>query len=320
MSRSYRPDSTTATPARRVLAVAVACGFAGLVVAACSASAPPSAGVASGAGGAVGSAPSAGRAAAPEPAPAAGSQPGNTTDLAKLAQSQSLIYTASLTIQVKDVTGTATKASNDVTSVGGYVANEQETIPASKHAMAQVTLQLKIPVTAYQATLPELSALGREVSLSKQTQDVTQQVADVGSRVASDQAAIKQLRALLSRAGDVASLLSVQDEINSQEADLESLLAQQQALDHETSYGTVTMQINGPKAKTVHKKKPKTHHGLVAGLGTGWRALKAVVVWLLTALGTILPFAIPVAVIGGVIYVGRRRITRRRRSQPAGTA
>jgi hypothetical protein len=40
--------------------------------------------------------------------------------------------------------------------------------------------------------------------------------------------------------------------------------------------------------------------------------LKAVIVWLLTALGTLLPFAVPVAAIGGIIYLGRRRVIRRR--------
>ena len=84
--------------------------------------------------------------------------------------------------------------------------------------------------------------------------DVTQQVADVGSRVASAQAAISQLRALLKRAGSVGALLSVQDEINSQEASLEALLAQQRSLAHETSYATVTVTLIGHHAKIVHKE------------------------------------------------------------------
>jgi hypothetical protein len=37
-----------------------------------------------------------------------------------------------------------------------------------------------------------------------------------------------------------------------------------------------------------------------------------VIVWLLTALGTLLPFAVSVVVIGGFIYLGRRRVSRRR--------
>ena len=321
MSHSCSPDG--AIPVRpsprlataRYAAAAAAGAGAVLLLAACSSSAS-------------GSAPAQRQAAAPAaPAPqpgaagygASGTINGATSarqlsvsDLARLSPAQSIIYTATLTISVSNVTATATQASNDAAAAGGYIASEQQTQPRGKHKAAQVILELKIPVAAYQTTLTKLSALGKQLSFSTQAQDVTQQVADVTSRVTSAQAAIKQLRALLSRAGNVGQLLSVQDEINTQESSLESLLAQQRALSRETSYGTVTLQVNGPHAKAVHKKKPKAHHGLVAGLGTGWRALKVVVVWLLTALGTVLPFAVPIVVIGGIIYIGRRRLIRRR--------
>ncbi len=248
----------------------------------------------------------------------AGQSASGAGEISALLPLQNIIYTASLTLAVSNVTAAATQASNDVTAAGGYIAGEQQTAPGGKHEGAKVSLQLKIPVAAYQATLAKLTALGKPVSFSTEAQDVTQQVADVNSRVASAKAAITQLRALLRRAGNVSALLSVQDEINAQESDLESLLAQQQALDHETSYATVTLQVTGRKAASAPGKKAS--HGLVAGLGAGWRALKLVVGWLLTAIGAVLPFAIPLAVIGCIVYAGRRRQARRRKSQPAGTA
>ena len=87
-------------------------------------------------------------------------------------------------------------------------------------------MTFKIPVAAYATTLAALSGsgLGTQLSLTQQTQDVTQQVADVSSRVASDDAAIAQLRSLLSRAGSVGELLTVQNQIDSEESDLESML------------------------------------------------------------------------------------------------
>ena len=72
------------------------------------------------------------------------------------------------------------------------------------------------------------TGLGTQISLTQQAQDVTQQVADTSSLVASDQAAITQLRALLKRAGSVSDLLSVQNQIDSQTSDLEAMLAQQE--------------------------------------------------------------------------------------------
>ena len=112
-------------------------------------------------------------------------------------------------------------------------------------------------------------------------------VTDVNSQVTSDDAAIAQLRALLSHAGSVADLLSVQNQINSEESGLELLESQQRELGRDTTYATVIMTIDGPKAKVVvkHHAKPKPPPGLTGGLGAGWHALKVSTSWTLLAVG-----------------------------------
>ncbi len=233
---------------------------------------------------------------------------------------QSIIHTAFLTDRTRQVTAAATTDTNIVTAVGGYVSGEQETVPPGRFGVPQITLELKIPATQWAPVVAKLRGLpgGHEISFSQHAQDVTQQVADVGSRVTSAQAAISQLRALLKRAGSVGALLSVQDEINSQEASLEALLAQQRSLAHETSYGTITVTLVGHHAKIVHKKhKKKASPGFAAGLRGGWDALVLVVGWLLTALGSVLPFLIPAALIGAIAFEVRRRRLGRRKTPPA---
>lgn len=255
--------------------------------------------------------------AAPAPAGAGGKLV--TGRLARLTlPTQSIIYTAFLTVRVTDVTAAATKATSIVTGVGGYVSGEHEFIPPGRHGTAQVTLELKIPVAQYSQTLATLrsAAFGKQVSFDQHAQNVTQQVADVSSRVASAQAAIRQLRALLSKAGSVSALLSVQEEINSQQSDLEALLAQQRALAHETSYGTVSVVLLGHHAVIV--KKQKKAPGFAAGLRNGWHALALAVGWLLTALGSVLPFLIPAVLIGAVAFEIRRRLARRKTPPVAG--
>jgi len=228
---------------------------------------------------------------------------------------QSIIYTADITIRVvKDVTGTASNVTTIASSAGGYVAGEREMFPQGKFGVPQINLVLKIPAAQFTQTLAKLSApdLGKRLSFSQRAQNVTQQVADVTSRVGSAQAAIRQLRALLSKAGSVGQLLSVQNEINSQESNLEALLAQQRALTHETSFGTVTVLLVGHHARIVKKHKKKTSHGFVAGLRGGWHALGLVVGWVLTALGSVLPFLIPAGLIGAIAFESRRRLARRK--------
>ncbi len=237
---------------------------------------------------------------------------------AQLALSrQSIIYTANLTIRTQNVTAAADRATGIVTAAGGYVSSEQSSINPADRARSRVTLQLKIPVTVYPSTLRTLSAvLGTQTALAQHARDVTGQVADVTSRVTSAQDAITQLQALLKRAGTVSSLLGVQEQINSQEAGLEALQAQQRALARETSYATVSVTLLGQhRAAAAAQRKSR---GFLAGLGAGWRGLRLAFAWLLTVLGTALPFALVVIAVGSAGYAARRPLRRllRRGSRP----
>jgi Domain of unknown function (DUF4349) len=262
----------------------------------------------------------AGQAAAPAPmtgtagrSAADSAQPQNGTGTtARLAPASDIIYTAQLTVRASNVSSAAAKAAQIADSAGGYVSNETTSANPDHPSEATASVQLKIPVAAYQATLGQLAGgLGTQLSLQQQAQDVTEQVADVNSQVTSDQAAIVQLRALLVHAGSVSDLLSVQNQINAEEADLESMQAQQRALDHEVTYATLTLTILGPRAKALvhHAKAPPS---LAGGLSAGWRAFRVAVSWTLALLGALAPFAAAAALAVFVIYRGRRWVIRRR--------
>ncbi|MGH3175326.1 MAG: DUF4349 domain-containing protein, partial [Streptosporangiaceae bacterium] len=220
-----------------------------------------------------------GKAAAPGSAFSNTGGQGGTGTTARLAPASSIIYTAQLTVRAGDVSSAAAQAAQIADGVGGYVSSETAKVNPDHPSEATASVQLKIPVVAYAATLGQLGhRLGTQLALQQQAQDVTQQVADVDSQVASDQAAIAQLRALLSHAGSVGDLLSVQNQINQEESNLESMQAQQLALSRETSYATVTLTILGPKAKPV-LHRPKVPPTLAGGFTAGWHALRVAVSW-----------------------------------------
>ena len=251
-----------------------------------------------------------------------GAGAGQDASAARLAPAgQQLIYTAQLTVRARSVDDAVSQATSIATAVGGYVSSENASSDPAQPSQSLAAVTLKIPVVAYPTTLSELSGnvLGTRLSLTQQTQDVTQQVADVSSRVASDEAAIAQLRALLSRAGSVGDLLSVQNQIDSEESDLEAMLSQQNALNHETAYATVALTIVGPKAAVKPKPKPAPPPGLVSGLAGGWHALRVAVSWLLAIIGAIAPFAAIVAVAGLAALWVRRRLAART-ARPADSA
>jgi hypothetical protein len=287
----------------------------GMLLAGCSGTSASSASAASAAGVAAPTAaalaPGAG-APGSRAASSATGQPANAGTTTRLAPANDIIYTAQLTVRAANVSSAAARAAQITEGVGGYVSNETTSADPDHPAQAIATVQVKIPVASYLAILGQLAGgLGTQLSLQEQAQDVTQQVADVNSQVASDQAAIVQLRALLSHAGSVGDLLDVQNQINNEESALEAIQAQQRALSHETSYATVTLTILGPKAKPV-PHRTKAPPSLAGGLGAGWHALKVSLSWTLAFLGAIAPFAAIAAIAGYAIYRARRWMLRRR--------
>ena len=305
---------------------------AGLLIAACSGAASSNSGIASSstAGGAGGTSAQLGPRAAALPAASAvqngagehqaasgfsTSKGGTatTTGARLLPVSQSIIRTANLTVSVPSATKAAATATNYVTGAGGYTAGEQAQLSPSRQQRQMVSMTLKVPQADYGAALSRLSSLGKETSLQQQSTDVTQQVADVASRVTSEQDAIASLRGLLKRAATVTGLLQVQQQISGDEASLEALQAQQRALDRETSYATISLLLLGPKPHAVvHHRHHAGHHGFVGGLSSGWRGLGHATTWVLTVLGAVLPFAAAVVVLGGAGYLLWRRFGRRR--------
>ena len=238
--------------------------------------------------------------------------PGRSPSLTALAP-PAIIHTASLTVRVANVQAAASRATHIAALAGGYVATEQTALSRERSVQSVINIQFKVPAGAYQATLTALAGLGTRLSESQQAQDVTQTVADVSSRVASAQAAIAQLRRLLTRTGSVSGLLSVQDQINQEEASLEALQSQQRALAGETTFATISLVIvSAPLVHHHHHHAKKAAGGFLGGLTAGWHALRTVVGAVLTATGALLPFAIILALLALAVYAARRRLARRK--------
>jgi hypothetical protein len=205
------------------------------------------------------------------------------------------ILTADLTLRARsgaDVADIATRATDMATAAGGELAGDRRTEAGSE---TRADLILKVPPVKYDTTLERMSKLGKELSRSAQTEDVTDQVVDIASRVSSQEASVARIRKLLTGARNLGEVVQIEGELAKREADLESLKARQRALDGQTSFATITLHVRGPKAAAATRAKPPG--GFTAGLNAGWKAFTAATTWLLTAVGALLPFLILAAVI-----------------------
>lgn len=270
-----------------------------LLLAGCSAGSNSSSGTARSAPGLGAPVQSVPGAARPRNAPTANTLP------ARLALAQAIVYSADLTMQAGDVNAAAARAKQLVATAGGYVGNE-DTISGPPSA----TITFQVPSARYAAVLDQLgsSRIGRRLSLQQRTQDVSQDVADTTSRVASAKATLASFRGLLKRATTVDQVIQVEQEIATREADLESLQARQRSLNGQTSFATVTLRVESAKARHA------ATGGFLGALASGWHAFTAFVGGIGMAFAAMLPFLIVAAVIGTLV---RWLVRRRRRSTPS---
>lgn len=289
---------------KRIVITAVAVGLLGLV-----------AGCSHGSGRATSSAAgTADRAAAPsavDPAGAAGKRASGANS-APVADPAVKIRTADLTVSVRradDVSTQADRAGVIARRYGGDVYAEQLT--AGGHAHAVVTL--KVAPQHLNDALDDLSALGKEQERHISTEDVTEQVADVTSRVHSAEAAVAKLDALYAQASKVSDLLEIDQQIADREADLEALQAKQRALAAQTSLATIDLTLTTAAAPPAHHEK---RTGFLGGLANGWDAFVSAAGAVATGVGAVLPFALALAVLAAAIWRGRRWLRASRHASP----
>ncbi|REE95262.1 uncharacterized protein DUF4349 [Thermomonospora umbrina] len=224
---------------------------------------------------------------------------------------RAVVYTATLKVRATNVDESAGRAKQLVLAAGGYIATESS-------GAGRTDLTFKIPSDRYAVTLDELTRrLGRRLSLGQQAEDVTEEVADVESRVRSAEAALVSFRKLLDRADTVGEVINVEQEIASRQAELESLQARQKSLAHRTRYATVTLELVGPVAPVVEEVADDDRGGFLGGLERGWNGLVAVVSGVLVAAGLLLPFLVPAALIAWVAGRVRRTLRSRRERRTA---
>ena len=153
---------------------------------------------------------------------------------------------------------------------------------------------------------------GKVLSQTSSSQDVTGDIADLGSRVASQRASLERVRALMTRATSLQDVVTLESELSRRQADLEALEARLATLSDQADLSTLTVLLRTPG---VAPAQPDT--GFLAGLRSGWHALQASTTAVLTVLGALLPVAVLAVVIGWpVLRYLRRRAGRRVAATP----
>lgn len=229
---------------------------------------------------------------------------------------------ADLSLRVTDLAAAASRIRAAATAAGGLVVAEQVSSDPTPTPTARPlddttgsgaettrstgsgTVTVSVPAARLDATLDELAKVGTVLSRETGTDDVTGTYVDTQSRVASMQASVARVRALMGRATKLSDIVSLEGELSRREADLEALQTQLATLKDAVALSPVTVRLTTDVAP-VPEPAPT---GFVAGLTAGWRAFTSSVTVVLTGLGALLPFAGLAALVGvpAVLWWRRR--------------
>ncbi|MFD4728393.1 DUF4349 domain-containing protein [Streptomyces seoulensis] len=248
---------------------------------------------------------------APSAAPGAGGGAAEDGKSARRAPrlAPSVIRTASLEVEVRDVPGALAKARQVTEDAGGYVG--EESTDRDDDGGERTRVVLRVPSERYAEVLGSLQGTGKLLRRTARAQDVTDQVVDVDSRVKSQRASVARVRELMDRADKLTDVVALEGELSSREADLEALLAQQASLKDRTGLATITLSLAG---KGAQPGAGSDTPGFLDALSGGWHAFLTMLRWIALVVGAVLPFA---ALLALLVFLWRRVVRPRLPRRPA---
>ena len=234
-----------------------------------------------------------------------------------LRTTRMIIREGQLSIEVESILEAMDAARAVVEGIGGRV-DASHIVGVDPEKYGSVTL--RVPSSSFDAVVGELRTLGRLLSESSSSADVTEEYVDLEARRGNLEETEQKLQAFLDKAEDVEDLLAVQRELTTTRGEIERLTGRINLLSALVSESTIAVEFTQPGAEP-----PIT--------GDGWRpgeTLEDAARALVTVLRVVGDVAIVTAVFSPVIvalivvvWLIRRRWLRsasRRRASESSTA
>jgi hypothetical protein len=223
------------------------------------------------------------------------------------------VGTIFLTVGSTRFESTLTQLTDFATTDGGFVASTESHMGTkATHMYSTGSIVLEVPVHNFTMLVDQVRHAGVATSVMTSANDVTGQYIDLQARISALQLSRAQYLKIMSRTNSIGGILSIQDQLNSIQSQIEQLQASLGLLNSETTYATLTVsmsvaghQVNPPlhPATGVDKAWHESLHGFAAGFE-----------WLVRIAG---PLLFALLVLAALLLLGRLtwRATERRRSR-----
>ena len=179
-------------------------------------------------------------------------------EISPISIGRQIIFTAEIEIRVEDVLAATTTANEAIAEVGGFLYG-QTTVAGSR---PRTVLTYKVYPEDFDRAMRALEGLGEVEHQSIRTDDVTERVVDLESRITTAELSVERVRTLISNAADVKGIVELEQQLLERETLLEQLKGRLRTLQNQVSLATITVII------TIQRPEiPEADIDMVAWLG-----------------------------------------------------
>ncbi len=214
---------------------------------------------------------------------------------------RSVIITGTMYMTVEDPIVAADRAAGIVQNAGGRIDARSETAP-DEHYAGSASLTLRIPSDHLDAVVNSLRKLGTVDQFSTDSYDVTVEVTDLEAKISTLRASTERIEALLLEAKDISDIITLENELDGRQAELQSLEARQRGLNDQVSMSTIGLSLT-TEPVVIIDDAPETFWD---ALESGWDSLVAFLSGALIIVGVLLPSIALIALVTAAVVAALR--------------
>ena len=222
---------------------------------------------------------------------------------------QKLIRTVYMDAETLSMNSLMSWLDERVGSLGGYY--EQKSVRRSGSRddgsyYQYADLIIRVPAENLDHFISQVGEKANITSTSESTENVTLTYISTQSRVEALETEQKRLLELLENAETMEDLLTIESRLTDVRWELENYASQLRVLDNQVNYSTIHLSIWEVDEPTVVVERTvwqKIGDGFTKNTGRMWKGLVNFFIWLIT----IIPYLLPLALIGGIVLLVLKR-------------
>ena len=218
-------------------------------------------------------------------------------------QNQKLVRTMHVEAETDDLDALLANLDARIKELGGYLENKSVRNGSYSQSRTYRTAELtvRIPVEKLDAFISHVQGATNIVTYRENADDITLTYVATASRIAALETEQTRLLELLAKAENMSDLLMIEQRLTEVRAELEKYTSQKRIYDNMVDFGTVDLTVTQVQEFTVVEEETIWQR-MSDGLQENWQGLCEFAEDLLVLIVVSVPYLIPLAVIGLLIF------------------